>query len=41
MDYTILLGEPLSESEFPQLPSHLIEHRRDTLLIHPEVHLQF
>uniref|UniRef100_A0A669QLQ0 Cell cycle checkpoint protein RAD17 n=1 Tax=Phasianus colchicus TaxID=9054 RepID=A0A669QLQ0_PHACC len=28
--------EPLSESEFPQLPSHLLEHRRDMLLIHPE-----
>ncbi|XP_015136086.2 cell cycle checkpoint protein RAD17 isoform X1 [Gallus gallus] len=28
--------EPLSESEFPQLPSHLLEHHRDTLLIHPE-----
>ncbi|XP_021237108.1 cell cycle checkpoint protein RAD17 isoform X2 [Numida meleagris] len=28
--------EPLSESEFPQLPSHLLQHRRDTLLIHPE-----
>ncbi|XP_065601272.1 cell cycle checkpoint protein RAD17 [Cyrtonyx montezumae] len=28
--------EPLSESEFPQLPSHLLEHRRDALLIHPE-----
>ncbi|OXB82644.1 UNVERIFIED_CONTAM: hypothetical protein H355_003939 [Colinus virginianus] len=28
--------EPLSESEFPQLPSHLSEHRRDALLIHPE-----
>ncbi|OXB62464.1 hypothetical protein ASZ78_014458 [Callipepla squamata] len=28
--------EPLPESEFPQLPSHLSEHRRDALLIHPE-----
>nr|XP_025965208.1 cell cycle checkpoint protein RAD17 isoform X1 [Dromaius novaehollandiae] len=28
--------EPLSESEFPQLPSHLSEYHRDTLLIQPE-----
>ncbi|NXD13042.1 RAD17 protein, partial [Nothocercus nigrocapillus] len=28
--------EPLAESEFPQLPSHLSEFRRDTLLIQPE-----
>ncbi|XP_068781677.1 cell cycle checkpoint protein RAD17-like [Struthio camelus] len=28
--------EPLSESEFPQLPSHLSEYQRDTLLIQPE-----
>uniref|UniRef100_A0A8B9PMS3 Cell cycle checkpoint protein RAD17 n=1 Tax=Apteryx owenii TaxID=8824 RepID=A0A8B9PMS3_APTOW len=28
--------EPLSESEFPQLPSHLLEYHRDTLLIQPE-----
>ncbi|XP_062456202.1 cell cycle checkpoint protein RAD17 isoform X2 [Rhea pennata] len=28
--------EPLSESEFPQLPSHLTEYHRDTLLIQPE-----
>ncbi|NXA32045.1 RAD17 protein, partial [Eudromia elegans] len=28
--------EPLSESEFPQLPSHLSEFHRDTLLIQPE-----
>ncbi|NXH21712.1 RAD17 protein, partial [Bucco capensis] len=28
--------EPLSESEFPQLPAHLSEHHRDTLLIQPE-----
>lgn len=33
-------GEPVSESEFPQLPAHLSEYRRDTLLIEPEVHLQ-
>ncbi|XP_042643852.1 cell cycle checkpoint protein RAD17 isoform X3 [Tyto alba] len=29
--------EPVSESEFPQLPAHLSEYRRDTLLIQPEV----
>ncbi|KAM9167666.1 cell cycle checkpoint protein RAD17 isoform 1-T1 [Mergus octosetaceus] len=29
--------EPLSESEVLQLPSHLSEYRRDTLLIQPEV----
>ncbi|NXL85129.1 RAD17 protein, partial [Alectura lathami] len=28
--------EPLSEPESPQLPPHLSEYRRDTLLIHPE-----
>ncbi|XP_054253698.1 cell cycle checkpoint protein RAD17 [Indicator indicator] len=28
--------EPTSESEFPQLPAHLSEYRRDTLLIQPE-----
>ncbi|XP_051499085.1 cell cycle checkpoint protein RAD17 isoform X2 [Apus apus] len=28
--------EAVSESEFPQLPAHLSEHRRDTLLIQPE-----
>ncbi|XP_010133686.1 PREDICTED: cell cycle checkpoint protein RAD17 [Buceros rhinoceros silvestris] len=28
--------EPMSESEFPQLPAHLSEYRRDTLLIQPE-----
>ncbi|XP_025891845.1 cell cycle checkpoint protein RAD17 isoform X1 [Nothoprocta perdicaria] len=28
--------EPLSQSEFPQLPSHLSEFHRDTLLIQPE-----
>ncbi|XP_049651141.1 cell cycle checkpoint protein RAD17 isoform X4 [Accipiter gentilis] len=28
--------EPVSESEFPQLPAHLSEHHRDTLLIQPE-----
>ncbi|KFU85755.1 Cell cycle checkpoint protein RAD17, partial [Chaetura pelagica] len=28
--------EAVSEPEFPQLPAHLSEHRRDTLLIHPE-----
>ncbi|NXI70731.1 RAD17 protein, partial [Anseranas semipalmata] len=28
--------EPPSELEFPQLPSHLSEYRRDTLLIQPE-----
>ncbi|NWU95130.1 RAD17 protein, partial [Upupa epops] len=28
--------EPLSESESPQLPAHLSEYRRDTLLIQPE-----
>ncbi|KAM8793538.1 cell cycle checkpoint protein RAD17-like [Eudromia elegans] len=28
--------EPLSKSEFPQLPSHLSEFHRDTLLIRPE-----
>ncbi|NWJ03802.1 RAD17 protein, partial [Crypturellus undulatus] len=28
--------EPLSESEFPQLPSHLSEFHRDTLVIQPE-----
>ncbi|XP_063177113.1 cell cycle checkpoint protein RAD17 isoform X2 [Chroicocephalus ridibundus] len=28
--------EPVSESEFPQLPAHLSEYRRDTLLIQPE-----
>ncbi|XP_064357758.1 cell cycle checkpoint protein RAD17-like isoform X3 [Dromaius novaehollandiae] len=31
--------EPLSESEFPQLPSHLSEYHRDTLLIQPESRL--
>lgn len=34
------VGEPVAESEFPQLPAHLSEYRRDTLLIQPEVHLQ-
>lgn len=34
------VGEPVSESEFPQLPAHLSEHHRDTLLIQPEVPLQ-
>lgn len=34
------VGEPVSESEIPQLPAHLSEYRRDTLLIKPEVHLQ-
>ncbi|KAJ7428584.1 RAD17 checkpoint clamp loader component [Pitangus sulphuratus] len=29
-------GEPVSEAEFPQLPAHLSEFRRDTLLIQPE-----
>ncbi|XP_061225259.1 cell cycle checkpoint protein RAD17 isoform X1 [Neopsephotus bourkii] len=28
--------DPVSESEFPQLPAHLSEYRRDTLLIQPE-----
>ncbi|NXV94599.1 RAD17 protein, partial [Calonectris borealis] len=28
--------KPMSESEFPQLPDHLSEYRRDTLLIQPE-----
>ncbi|XP_059689595.1 cell cycle checkpoint protein RAD17 isoform X2 [Gavia stellata] len=28
--------EPASELEFPQLPAHLAEYRRDTLLIQPE-----
>ncbi|NXY78779.1 RAD17 protein, partial [Glareola pratincola] len=28
--------EPVSESEFPQLPTHLSEYHRDTLLIQPE-----
>ncbi|NXH77913.1 RAD17 protein, partial [Hydrobates tethys] len=28
--------KPVSESEFPQLPDHLSEYRRDTLLIQPE-----
>ncbi|NXL65167.1 RAD17 protein, partial [Chordeiles acutipennis] len=28
--------EPVSESDFPQLPAHLSEHHRDTLLIQPE-----
>ncbi|NXC20104.1 RAD17 protein, partial [Corythaeola cristata] len=28
--------EPVSESELPQLPAHLSEYRRDTLLIQPE-----
>ncbi|XP_008946232.1 PREDICTED: cell cycle checkpoint protein RAD17-like, partial [Merops nubicus] len=28
--------EPMSESEVPQLPAHLSEYRRDTLLIQPE-----
>ncbi|NWI58642.1 RAD17 protein, partial [Calyptomena viridis] len=28
--------EPVSEAEFPQLPAHLSEFRRDTLLIQPE-----
>ncbi|NXA22011.1 RAD17 protein, partial [Ibidorhyncha struthersii] len=28
--------EPVSESEIPQLPAHLSEYRRDTLLIQPE-----
>ncbi|KAM9262388.1 cell cycle checkpoint protein RAD17 isoform 3-T3 [Morus bassanus] len=31
--------EPVSESEFPQLPAHLSEYRRDTLLIQPETQL--
>ncbi|KAM4643241.1 cell cycle checkpoint protein RAD17-like isoform 2-T2 [Amazona ochrocephala] len=31
--------EPVSESEFPQLPAHLSEYRRDTLLIQPEAQL--
>ncbi|XP_049651139.1 cell cycle checkpoint protein RAD17 isoform X2 [Accipiter gentilis] len=31
--------EPVSESEFPQLPAHLSEHHRDTLLIQPESRL--
>ncbi|KAM6187433.1 cell cycle checkpoint protein RAD17 isoform 2-T2 [Sarcoramphus papa] len=31
--------EPVSESEFPQLPAHLSEYRRDTLLIQPETRL--
>lgn len=30
----------MSESEFPQLPAHLSEYHRDTLLIQPEVCLQ-
>lgn len=34
------VGDPVSESEFPQLPAHLSEYRRDTLLIQPEVHLR-
>ncbi|XP_039401058.1 cell cycle checkpoint protein RAD17 isoform X2 [Mauremys reevesii] len=28
--------EPLSDSEFPRLPSHLSEYERDTLLVQPE-----
>ncbi|KAK2517648.1 Rad17 [Columba guinea] len=28
--------DPVSDSEFPQLPAHLSEYRRDTLLIQPE-----
>ncbi|KAM9251202.1 cell cycle checkpoint protein RAD17 isoform 4-T4 [Cariama cristata] len=28
--------KPVSESEFPQLPAHLSEYHRDTLLIQPE-----
>ncbi|CAM4556358.1 unnamed protein product [Lepidochelys olivacea] len=28
--------EPLSDSEFPRLPSHLSEYDRDTLLVQPE-----
>ncbi|XP_050802080.1 cell cycle checkpoint protein RAD17 isoform X3 [Gopherus flavomarginatus] len=28
--------EPLSDSEFPRLPSHLSEYERDILLVHPE-----
>ncbi|NXI38240.1 RAD17 protein, partial [Galbula dea] len=28
--------EPVSESEFPQLPGHLSQYHRDTLLIQPE-----
>ncbi|XP_061225260.1 cell cycle checkpoint protein RAD17 isoform X2 [Neopsephotus bourkii] len=31
--------DPVSESEFPQLPAHLSEYRRDTLLIQPETRL--
>ncbi|XP_029860010.1 cell cycle checkpoint protein RAD17 isoform X3 [Aquila chrysaetos chrysaetos] len=31
--------EPVSESEFPQLPAHLSEHHRDTLVIQPESRL--
>ncbi|KAM6329703.1 cell cycle checkpoint protein RAD17-like isoform 2-T3 [Podargus strigoides] len=31
--------EPVSESEFPQLPAHLSEYHRDTLLIQPETRL--
>ncbi|XP_061874950.1 cell cycle checkpoint protein RAD17 isoform X2 [Colius striatus] len=31
--------EPVSESEFPHLPAHLSEYRRDTLLIQPETRL--
>ncbi|KAM6364292.1 cell cycle checkpoint protein RAD17 isoform 2-T2 [Pluvialis apricaria] len=31
--------EPVSESEIPQLPAHLSEYRRDTLLIQPETRL--
>ncbi|KAM6391957.1 cell cycle checkpoint protein RAD17-like [Rhynochetos jubatus] len=31
-----LVGEAMSEWEFPQLPAHLSEYRRDTLLIQPE-----
>ncbi|XP_063996054.1 cell cycle checkpoint protein RAD17 isoform X2 [Pogoniulus pusillus] len=32
--------EPTSESEFPQLPAHLSEYHRDTLLIQPETRLE-
>ncbi|XP_025939579.1 cell cycle checkpoint protein RAD17 isoform X3 [Apteryx rowi] len=36
LQFSSVKGEPLSESEFPQLPSHLSEYHRDTLLIQPE-----
>ncbi|KAM9251201.1 cell cycle checkpoint protein RAD17 isoform 3-T3 [Cariama cristata] len=36
LQFSSMKGKPVSESEFPQLPAHLSEYHRDTLLIQPE-----